>query len=139
MLVLCSEETARARGWRPMAIFACCASAGCEPILFGTGPVAATRALCQRGGYSLDQFDTVELNEAFAAQALACVDALGLDPDRVNPEGGAIALGHPIGASGARLVVHLAHRIARGESACALAALCVGGGMGIATALEAYT
>lgn len=139
MLVLCSEETARARGWRPMAIFACCASAGCEPILFGTGPVAATRALCQRGGYSLDQFDTVELNEAFAAQALACVDALGLHPDRVNPEGGAIALGHPIGASGARLVVHLAHRIARGESACALAALCVGGGMGIAAALEACT
>jgi acetyl-CoA acetyltransferase len=80
----------------------------------------------------------VELNEAFAAQALACIDGLALDADKVNPDGGAIALGHPIGASGARLVVHLAHRIARGESSRALATLCVGGGMGIAAALETY-
>jgi acetyl-CoA acetyltransferase len=82
-------------------------------------------------------FDAVELNEAFAAQALACIDDLGLDPSRVNTHGGAIALGHPIGASGARLAVHLAHRIAAGRARRALATLCVGGGMGIAAMLEA--
>jgi len=138
MLVVCSETTAKAHGWKPLAVFAGCASAGCEPEQFGIGPVLATRALCDRYGYTLGQFDTVELNEAFAAQALACIDGLGLDADKVNPDGGAIALGHPIGASGARLVVHLAHRIARGESSRALATLCVGGGMGIAAALETY-
>jgi acetyl-CoA C-acetyltransferase len=138
MLVVCSETTAKAHGWKPLAVFAGCASAGCEPEQFGIGPVLATRALCDRYGYTLGQFDTVELNEAFAAQALACIDGLALDADKVNPDGGAIALGHPIGASGARLVVHLAHRIARGESSRALATLCVGGGMGIAAALETY-
>ena len=138
MLVVCSENTAKAHGWKPLAVFAGCASAGCEPEQFGIGPVLATRALCDRYGYTLGQFDTVELNEAFAAQALACIDGLALDADKVNPDGGAIALGHPIGASGARLVVHLAHRIARGESSRALATLCVGGGMGIAAALETF-
>lgn len=83
----------------------------------------------------MDRYDVIELNEAFAAQALACVRQLNLDPARVNPCGGAIAMGHPIGASGARLLVHLAHRIAQGDVRHALASLCVGGGMGVAVSL----
>ncbi len=136
MLVLCDEDTAKREGWQPMATFIASASMGCEPRLFGLGPVHATRKLCATAGLNLNDFDTIELNEAFAAQALACIKELDLDPDRTNPDGGAISLGHPIGASGARLMVHLAHRIARGESRHALATLCVGGGMGIAAALE---
>lgn len=138
MVVLCAEGTARSRGWKPMARFSGCAVSGCEPGWFATGPVAATRALCAGLGVSPAHFDAIELNEAFAAQALACIDALGLDPAKVNPQGGAIALGHPIGASGARLVVHLAHRIAAGGTVHGLAALCAGGGMGIAASLEAW-
>jgi acetyl-CoA C-acetyltransferase len=137
MLVLASAETARRRGWKPLARWVGAKSAGCAPEAFALGPVAATRALCQHIGCDVSVFDAVELNEAFAAQALACIDDLGLDPARVNTHGGAIALGHPIGASGARLAVHLAHRIAAGGSRRALATLCVGGGMGIAAMLEA--
>jgi len=121
-----------------MARFSGCAVSGCEPGWFATGPVAATRALCAGLGVSPAHFDAIELNEAFAAQALACIDALELDPAKVNPQGGAIALGHPIGASGARLIVHLAHRIAAGGTVHGLAALCAGGGMGIAASLEAW-
>jgi acetyl-CoA acetyltransferase len=99
------------------------------------GPVHATRRLCRRLGVGVDDFGVIELNEAFALQALACIKELQLDPDRVNPNGGAIALGHPLGASGARLLVHLAQRIARGEVRSALATLCVGGGMGSAMVL----
>jgi acetyl-CoA C-acetyltransferase len=137
MLVLASAETARRRGWKPLARWVGAKSAGCAPEAFALGPVAATRALCQHIGCDVSVFDAVELNEAFAAQALACIDDLGLDPARVNTHGGAIALGHPIGASGARLAVHLAHRIAAGGARRALATLCVGGGMGIAAMLEA--
>ena len=86
----------------------------------------------------MDDFDTVEINEAVAAQTLGCMKELNIDPMRLNPEGGAIALGHPVGASGARLIVHLAHRIARGETQKGLATLCVGGGMGAAIILEKY-
>ena len=103
----------------------------------GLGPVHAIRKLCDRHGCRVDDFDTIELNEAFAAQALVCLKELSLTGDeRVNPDGGAIAVGHPIGASGARLVVHLAHRLAGGQTRRGLAALCVGGGMGIAVALN---
>jgi acetyl-CoA C-acetyltransferase len=137
MLVLCDEETARANGWRALAVFSGHASAGTEPGKFALGPIVATNQLCRRMGTSPDMFDTVELNEAFAAQALACIDGLRLDPALVNVDGGAIALGHPIGASGARLLVHLAHRTARGQSKRSLASLCVGGGMGIAAMVEA--
>jgi acetyl-CoA acetyltransferase len=101
----------------------------------GLGPVHATRRLCEQTGSSPEAFDAVELNEAFAAQSLACLRELKLDPARVNADGGAIAIGHPIGASGARLLVHLARRIARGEVKRGLATLCVGGGMGAAVAL----
>ena len=103
----------------------------------GLGPVHAIRKLCDRQAGRVEDFDTIEINEAFAAQTLACLKELNLTGDeRVNPDGGAIAVGHPIGASGARLVVHLAHRLAAGQTQRGLGALCVGGGMGIAIALE---
>jgi acetyl-CoA C-acetyltransferase len=137
LLLLCSEETARERGWKPLARLRAWAAVGCEPELMGLGPVHAARKLCDHEGLRLADFDTVEINEAFAAQTLSCVRELGLDLERLNPDGGAIALGHPLGASGARLAAHLAHRIAGGHSRRALATLCVGGGMGIAMAMEA--
>jgi acetyl-CoA C-acetyltransferase len=126
MLVLCDEERARECGLDPMMIVTASAAVGCEPSLMGLGPVYATRQVCRDVGEDAGEFDHIELNEAFAAQALACIAELGLDEERVNPDGGAIALGHPIGASGARLLVHLAHR----RPQTGLATLCVGGGMG---------
>ncbi len=135
MLVVCSRQTAEQEGWRPLATIGPSASVGCEPGLFGLGPVHAIRRLCGKHKLNVDDFDTIELNEAFAVQALACIEELSLDIDRVNPDGGAIALGHPIGASGARLVVHLAHQISQGRYKRALATLCVGGGMGAAMVL----
>jgi len=128
MLLVCSEAAGRACGLEPLMIIEKTAAVGCEPDVMGLGPILAARAVSGNPG----EFDMVELNEAFAAQAVACVRELGLDGTRVNPHGGAIALGHPIGASGARLLVHLAH--ARPERG--LAALCVGGGMGCAVALR---
>ena len=136
MVVVCDERNAETRGWRPLATIRAWTTAGCDPKVMGLGPVHATEALCRKEDLRIADFDTVELNEAFAAQTLACVLRLGIDMDRVNPEGGAIALGHPVGASGARLVAHLAHRIARGETRRGLATLCVGGGMGAAMVLE---
>ena len=137
MLVLCREEHARQCGWRPLCALTSWASVGCEPEKMGLGPVHAAKRLCERSGCQLGQFDTIELNEAFAAQSLACLQSWNQPADeRVNPDGGAIALGHPIGASGARLIVHLAQRIRRGETRRGLAALCVGGGMGMAVAVE---
>jgi acetyl-CoA C-acetyltransferase len=137
MLVLCREETARRHGWEPLCALTSWAAVGCEPEMMGLGPVHATQKLCERSGRCLDDFDTIELNEAFAAQALSCIQGWNLsDDDRVNPDGGAIAIGHPIGASAARLIVHLAHRIRRNETRYGLATLCVGGGMGMAVALE---
>ncbi len=135
LLVVCDRQRAIEKGWPVLATIRASASVGCDPKLMGLGPVHATRRLCEQSGLALDQFDTIEINEAFAAQTLACLRELKLDENRVNPNGGAIALGHPIGASGARLIAHLAHRIARGESKLALATLCIGGGMGSAVAL----
>ncbi len=128
LLLLCDEQVGRQCGLQPMMVLTAAAVAGCEPGLMGMGPVHAVRKL----GVDTRDFDMVELNEAFAAQALACIKELGLDEAKVNPDGGAIALGHPIGASGARLLVHLAHRRPRRG----LAALCVGGGMGCAVVVE---
>ena len=136
MLVVCDGEVARGRGWRPLAALAGWSAVGCEPDLMGLGPIHAARRLCGQTGCPPEGYDAVELNEAFAAQSLACLRDLKLDPARVNADGGAIAVGHPIGASGARILVHLAHQIARGEAGRGLAALCVGGGMGAAAALE---
>lgn len=136
MLAVCDAELARERGWAPLAGIGGFATVGCEPALMGLGPVHATRKLCAARGIDLASFDAIEINEAFAAQTLACLRELGLPAERVNVNGGAIALGHPIGATAARIVVHLAHRVARGESKRALATLCVGGGMGAALMLE---
>ncbi len=135
MLVLCDEGTARRHGWPPLAAVEAAAVVGCDPQRMGLGPVHAARRLCEQYGLQLEDFDTIELNEAFAAQALACIAELGLNRARVNVDGGAIALGHPIGASGARLIVHLAHCIAGGSSRHGLATLCVGGGLGAAVTL----
>jgi acetyl-CoA C-acetyltransferase len=138
MLVLADAETAHKHGWKPLCALTSWAAVGCEPQAMGLGPVHAAQRLCQHLGCTLDHFDTIELNEAFAAQALACLLVWRRQDDpRINPDGGAIALGHPVGASGARLIVHLAHRIARQETERGLAALCVGGGMGMAAALAA--
>jgi acetyl-CoA C-acetyltransferase len=128
MLVVCDEERGRELGLEPLAIISASAAVGCEPALMGLGPVHATRRVSK----DPSEFDLIELNEAFAAQSLACIQELGLDEEKVNVDGGAIALGHPIGASGARLLVHLAHR----KPKRGLATLCVGGGMGCAVVVE---
>ena len=128
MLLICDEERGRECGLKPLAILTAGIAVGCEPSLMGLGPVHAIRKLSKDVG----EFDMIELNEAFAAQSLACIKELKLDPAKVNPDGGAIALGHPIGASGARLLVHLAHR----QPKRGLATLCVGGGMGCAVIVE---
>ena len=136
MILVCDEETAAKHGWKPLAFMAAYATAGCDPKLMGMGPIHATHRLCELVNCKPTDFDLVELNEAFAAQALTCIQELGLDPARVNVNGGAIALGHPIGASGARIVGHLAHQLAQGKARNALGTLCVGGGMGAAVVLE---
>lgn len=128
MLVLCGAAWGREHGLTPLAVVTGHAVVGCDPSMMGMGPVYATRRISQ----TPDEFDVIELNEAFAAQALACINELKLDEQKVNPDGGAISLGHPIGASGARLLVHLAHRRPRRG----LATLCVGGGMGYAMSVE---
>jgi acetyl-CoA C-acetyltransferase len=128
MLVICDEDRGRELGLTPLVRITASASVGCEPSLMGLGPVHATRRISR----DPSEFDLIELNEAFAVQSLACIEELGLDEEKVNTDGGAIALGHPIGASGARLLVHLAHRQPRRG----LATLCVGGGMGSAMVVE---
>ncbi len=137
MLVLASATAAERHRWPVLARVTAWSAVGCDPATMGLGPVHAIRELRARQGIRHEDCDRIELNEAFAAQALACVQELGLNPQRVNADGGAIALGHPIGASGARLLVHLAQQTANGSSRRSLAALCVGGGMGIAMALSA--
>jgi len=139
MLVVTTQAVADANGWHILASLDGMTAVGCDPATMGLGPIYAVRKLCEQTSSQVTDFDHVELNEAFAAQALACAKDLGLsaDSDVLNPHGGAIAIGHPIGATGARLIVHLAHRIAQGKSQRALASLCVGGGMGVAVSLKA--
>ena len=137
VLLLASESACRSFGWTPMARVAGWATVGCDPATMGLGPVHAVAKLHARFSLAVDSFDAVEINEAFAAQALACSRELRIDDSQLNPCGGAIAIGHPIGASGARLATHLANRIAAGQIKSGLGSLCVGGGMGIALALEA--
>src|SRR5262249_13403741 len=110
--------------------------AGVEPSAMGLGPIPAARAALARAGIAARDVDVAELNEAFAAQAIPCVAEIGLDPERVNPNGGAIALGHPLGASGARLVGTLMHELVLRNHRWGLAAMCIGVGQGIATVLE---
>ncbi|MEO6326904.1 MAG: thiolase family protein [Thermoanaerobaculia bacterium] len=129
-------DEARRRGSAPWARLLDAVVVGVDPARMGIGPVPAVRALFERTGLALDDFGLIELNEAFAAQALACVDELGLDVARVNVNGGAIALGHPIGATGARICVTLLHEMRRRGERRGLATLCVSGGMGVAVAFE---
>ena len=136
-VVLMSRERATASGLTPLARVAGYATAGVAPERFGLGPVPATRKLLQRLGLSIDDIDLVELNEAFAAQVLACLAELPIDPGRLNVNGGAIALGHPLGCTGARLTTSLVHEMRRRGARRGLITLCVGGGMGAAMLLEA--
>lgn len=131
-VVLMSEKEARRRGLEPLARIASWAQAGVEPALMGSGPIPASRAALKKAGWSVAELDLVEANEAFAAQACAVNKDLGLDPAKVNVNGGAIALGHPIGASGTRILVTLLHEMKRRKAKKGLATLCIGGGMGIA-------
>jgi acetyl-CoA C-acetyltransferase len=135
-VVLTSESFARSRGLTPMARVTGWASAGVDPRIMGIGPVPAIERLRRRTGLSIDAFDLVELNEAFAAQVLAVLRDVPIPADRLNVNGGAIALGHPIGATGARMVVTLVHEMARRGARRGLATLCVSGGMGMALAIE---
>ena len=137
-VMVMSAATARELGAPIAARVVGYETAGVDPAIMGIGPVPAVRRLLERTGVALDDIDLVELNEAFAAQALACDRELGLDRRRLNVNGGAIALGHPIGATGARIVVTLLHEMARRGARRGLATLCVSGGMGLAMLLEAY-
>ena len=135
-MVLLSADEAAARGIRPMARIASYASAALEPMRMGLGPVPATRSALDRAGLALKQIETIELNEAFAAQSIAVIRELGLDSGIVNANGGAIALGHPVGASGARIIVTLLHLMAERNTRLGLATLCIGGGQGMALVVE---
>lgn len=135
-LLIVEAGRARALGLRPLARIVSTGVAGVEPDLMGMGPVPATRRAVERAGIALDDLRLIEINEAFAAQAVACVRELGLDPERVNVNGGAIALGHPLGCSGARIVTTLVHELARRGGGFGLATMCIGVGQGIAAVVE---
>ena len=135
-LLLVEADVARGLGLRPMARVVSTAVAGVDPSVMGIGPVPATRKALARAGIAVADLDLVEMNEAFASQSVACVRELGLDPARVNVDGGAIALGHPLGMSGARLVTMLVHELRRTGGRYGLATMCIGVGQGIATVVE---
>jgi len=135
-LVLMSADDARARGLEPLARIVSSATAGVDPAVMGTGPIPASRKALEKAGWTVADLDLVESNEAFAAQSLCVLRELGLDPDKVNVNGGAIAIGHPIGASGARILTTLLHEMKRRGAKRGLATLCIGGGMGVAMCVE---
>jgi 3-oxoadipyl-CoA thiolase len=135
-VLLASGRSVDERGWEPMARVVTSAVAGVEPRVMGIGPVFATRKALARAGLDVGDIELVELNEAFAAQSLACIKELGLDRDKVNVNGGAIALGHPLGCSGARILTTLVHEMVRREVRYGLATMCIGVGQGIATIVE---
>ncbi len=135
-LLVCSAQTAERHGWQPLARVVTTATFGVDPSVMGIGPIGATRRALERARLSVADLDLVELNEAFAAQSVACVRELGLDPAIVNVNGGAIALGHPLGCSGARLVATLLHELRRRGGRYGLATMCIGMGQGIATVFE---
>ena len=136
-LVLMSAREAERRGLEPLARIASWAHAGVPPEIMGTGPIPATRKALEKAGWKVDDLDLIESNEAFAAQSISVVRELGLDAGKVNVNGGAIAIGHPIGASGARILTTLLHELKRRGGKRGLATLCVGGGMGVAMTVEA--
>jgi acetyl-CoA acyltransferase len=135
-VIVTSAALAKERGLTPLARFVGYATAGVKPELFGIGPVPAIRKVLKLTGLTLDQIDLIELNEAFAAQALACMNELGLDPEKVNVNGGAIALGHPLGCTGGKLTATLIHEMHRRKARYGLVTMCVGGGMGAAGIFE---
>jgi acetyl-CoA acyltransferase len=135
-VIVTSAALAHARGLTPLARFVAFATAGVEPERFGIGPVPAIRKVLKLAGLTLDQIDLIELNEAFAAQALACLKELPIDPDRLNVNGGAIALGHPLGCTGAKLTATLLHEMPRRGARYGMVTMCVGGGMGAAGIFE---
>ncbi len=135
-VVLMTAKEAEKRGLKPLARIVSWATAGVDPAIMGTGPIPASRLALKRAGWKADDLDLIEANEAFAAQACAVNKDLGFNPDKVNVNGGAIALGHPIGASGARVLVTLLHEMGKRNVKKGLATLCIGGGMGIAMCVE---
>jgi 3-oxoadipyl-CoA thiolase len=135
-VLVVEADRARELGLRPMARVVSTAVAGVDPAIMGYGPVPATRKALERAGITVADLDLVELNEAFASQSIVCIDELGLDPARVNVNGGAIALGHPLGMSGARLITMLTHELRRTGGRFGLATMCIGVGQGIATIVE---
>ena len=135
-ILVASREAALDLGLRPLARLGAAAVAGVDPSCMGLGPVPAVRKALARAGLDVEDIDLVELNEAFAAQAIACIRELGLDPERVNVNGGAIALGHPLGGTGARLLTSLVHEMERRAAATGLVSMCIGVGQGIAAVLH---
>ena len=135
-VVLMKAEEAEKRGLKPLARIASFATVGVDPSIMGSGPIPASRKALEKAGWSADELDLVEANEAFAAQACAVNKDMGWDTDKVNVNGGAIAIGHPIGASGARVLVTLLHEMERRDASKGLATLCIGGGMGVAMCVE---
>jgi acetyl-CoA C-acetyltransferase len=136
ILVVMKESDAARRGVEPLARIVSWATAGVDPSIMGTGPIPASKKALEKAGWSKDDLDLIEANEAFAAQACAVNKAIGWDTDKVNVNGGAIAIGHPIGASGARVLITLLHEMKRRDAKRGLATLCIGGGMGIAMCVE---
>jgi acetyl-CoA acetyltransferase family protein len=134
--LIMEKEMAKQKGLRPLATFRHAASVGVDPTIMGIGPVPATQKLLKRTGMSLDDFDVIEINEAFACQVLSCGNDLGWDWNKVNPNGGAIAIGHPLGASGTRLIGTLAYEMQRRDAEWGLVTLCMGAGMGMSLALQ---
>ncbi len=135
-VLLVEADRARSLGLRPLARIVSTAVAGVDPAVMGVGPVPASRKALERAGITAADLDLVELNEAFASQSIVCIDELGLDPDRVNVNGGAIALGHPLGMSGGRLITMLVHELVRTGGRYGLATMCIGVGQGIASVIE---
>jgi acetyl-CoA acetyltransferase family protein len=135
-MILMSESRARSEGREPLAAVAAMSWAGVPPEIMGIGPVPATQKVMDRLGCTIDDFDSIEINEAFAAQVIACERELKFDRDRVNTDGGGISLGHPIGMSGARIILTLAYQMRRRQLRLGLATLCISGGQGLAVVLE---
>ncbi|MCM3706782.1 MULTISPECIES: thiolase family protein [Cytobacillus] len=136
VLLLMSEEKARELGLKPLGTYIVSAAAGLEPSIMGAGPVFSTQKALKRAGLAMSDIDLTELNEAFASQSIACIKELGADPELINVNGGAIAFGHPLGASGARILTTLLHEMKRRNSKYGLATMCVGVGQGISTIVE---
>ena len=137
-LIIASDAAVEKHGLKPMSRILSAAVTGCEPREMGLGPIAASRLALKRAGLAMRDIDVIELNEAFASQSLAVIDRLGLDSEKLNVDGGALAIGHPLGASGARLLGRAATVLRRTSGRYALATMCIGGGMGIATVLETF-